>query len=263
MPTPSPLATPSVWSLLAVGVVGGFFAGAFGLGGGLVMVPLLLWWTTMGHKQAHASSLLAIAPIAIVGAVSYGVGGVFEWLPAIFVATGGTIGAQIGAWILRAIPVGILRWAFIAFTLVSAITLLFQLPDRSSSPEVSVLTAVLMVGLGLAMGIAAGLFGVGGGVVVIPVLVIFAGYSDLAAKSVSLLAMAPGAISGSISHLRHKTASLRDALWVALGAILITPLGAALAFVLTPRLASVLFAILLFFVATNLIVQALRKDRKD
>jgi uncharacterized protein len=263
VPTPSPLATPSVWSLLAVGVVGGFFAGVFGVGGGFVMVPLLLWWTSMGHKRAHASSLFAITPIAIVGAVSYGVGGVFEWLPAIFVATGGIIGAQIGAWILRAIRVGILRWAFIAFTLVSATALLFQLPDRSSNPEVSVMTATLLVGLGLAMGIAAGLFGVGGGVVVIPVLVVFAGYSDLAAKSVSLLAMAPGAISGSISHLRHKTASLRDGLWMALGAIMITPLGATLAFLLSPRLASVLFALLLFFVAANLIVQAFRKGHKD
>jgi len=263
MSHPLPNAKPSVWSLLAVGVVGGFFAGVFGVGGGLVMVPLLLWWTTMGQKQAHASSLLAITPIAVVGAIAYGVGGVFEWLPAIFVATGGIIGAQIGAWILRAIPVGVLRWGFIAFTLMSGIALLFQLPDRSSSPEVTALTAVLMVGLGLAMGIAAGLFGVGGGVVVIPVLVVFAGYSDLAAKSVSLLAMAPGAISGSISHLRHKTASLRDALWVALGAILITPLGVSVAFLLTPRLASVLFAILLFFVALNLMVQAFRKGHKD
>ena len=263
MSHPLPNAKPSVWSLLAVGVVGGFFAGVFGVGGGLVMVPLLLWWTTMGQKQAHARSLLAITPIAVVGAIAYGVGGVFEWLPAIFVATGGIIGAQIGAWILRAIPVGVLRWGFIAFTLLSGIALLFQLPDRSSSPEVTALTAVLMVGLGLAMGIAAGLFGVGGGVVVIPVLVVFAGYSDLAAKSVSLLAMAPGAISGSISHLRHKTASLRDALWVALGAILITPLGVSVAFLLTPRLASVLFAILLFFVALNLMVQAFRKGHKD
>ena len=224
------------------------------------MVPLLLWWTTLGQKQAHATSLLAITPAAIIGAVSFGVGGVFEWLPAIFVAVGGTVGAQIGAWILMRIPVGALRVVFIGFTLLTAVALWFQLPDRSGSVEMTALSAALMVLLGLAMGIAAGLFGIGGGVVVIPVLVIFFGYSDVAAKSVSLLAMAPGAISGSISHLRHKSARIRDGLWVALGAILTAPVGVAAAFWLDPRTATIMFSVLLVLVAINLIIRAVRKS---
>jgi len=249
---------PPLLRLTAVGFVGGLFAGAFGVGGGLIMVPLLLWWCALDQKRAHATSLLAITPAAIIGAISFGIGGVFEWLPAIFVALGGIFGAQVGAWILRALPVIFLRWAFIAFTIASGVMLLIQLPDRSQVFEVDPITGALLVLVGFAMGVSAGLFGIGGGVVVIPVLILFFGQSDLAAKSVSLLAMAPGAISGSIAHLRHKSALLRDGLWVALGAIITTPFGAALAFMFTPRLASLLFALLLFFVATNLIVQALK-----
>ena len=254
---------PPVHSLIGVGLVGGLFAGLFGLGGGIIMVPLLLWWTTMGQKTAHATSLLAITPAAIVGALSFGVGGVFEWLPAIFVATGAVVGAQIGAWLLRAMPIGLLRGAFIVFILASGVMLLIEQPDRSQSLEITLVVALLLVALGVAMGVAAGLFGVGGGVVIIPVLILFFGFSDLAAKSISLLAIAPGALSGSISHLRHKSARLRDGLWIALGAVLTTPLGALIAFMLSPQLASVLFAIFLFFVALNLIIRALGKSTND
>ena len=254
---------PSWLSLAGVGLAGGLFAGVFGVGGGLIMVPLLLWWAKLDQKRAHATSLLAITPVAIIGGVSYAIGGVFAWLPAIFVALGGIVGAQIGAWLLRKIAVGILRWGFIAFIIASGVMLLIQLPDRSAVLEITLTTGSILLGLGVAMGISAGLFGIGGGVIVIPVLMLFFGQSDLVAKSISLLAMAPGAISGSISHLRHKSTTLRDGAWVAAGSLLTTPLGAVIAFLLSPRLAALLFALLMFVIAANLIVRAWRQRGKN
>jgi uncharacterized membrane protein YfcA len=245
-----------------VGLVGGLFAGVFGVGGGLIMVPLLLWWARLDQRKAHATSLLAITPAAVIGAASYALGGVFAWLPAIFVAVGGIVGAQLGAWLLRKISVGFLRWGFIAFIVASGVMLLVQLPNRDSALQITVWSAVLLVALGLGMGISAGLFGIGGGVVVIPILMVFFGQSDLIAKSISLLAMAPGSISGSIAHLKHKTALLRDGAWVAAGAVITAPLGALIAFSLSPRLAALLFAALMFFVAVNLIVRALAGRHK-
>lgn len=262
--TQSPADTRPSWvSLVAVGLIGGLFAGVFGVGGGLIMVPLLLWWAKLDQRRAHATSLLAITPVAVIGAVSYAIGGVFAWLPAIFVAIGGIAGAQLGAWMLRRINVTILRWGFIAFIVASGVMLLIQLPNRDSSLDVTVTTGVLLTALGLAMGISAGLFGIGGGIIVIPVLVVFLGQSDLIAKSISLLAMAPGSISGSIAHLRHKTASLRDGVWVAVGAVLTTPLGALAAFALSPRAAALLFGLLMFLIALNLIVRAIRGGTKS
>jgi len=249
---------PGWLALLGVGLVGGLFAGVFGVGGGLIMVPLLLWWTRMEQKRAHATSLLAITPAAIDGAVSYGVGGVFEWEIALLVALGAVVGAQVGAWLLRKTKVALLRWGFIAFVVFSATGLLLQVPSRPTELTITITIGILLFLLGVAMGISAGLFGIGGGVIVIPVLVLFFGQSDLLAKGVSLLAMAPGSISGSISHMRHKTAALRDGLWVALGAVLTAPLGAYVAFALSPRIAAFLFAALLFFIASTLIIKALR-----
>jgi uncharacterized membrane protein YfcA len=239
------------------------FAGIFGLGGGVVMVPLLLWWTQMDQRRANATSLLAITPAAIIGAISYGVGGVFAWLPAVFVAAGSVTGAQLGAWILKRIPLTPLRWSFITFVLLSGVMLFVTVPNREALFELTAVTAALLVALGLLMGIASGLFGIGGGVIVIPALMLFLGQSDLVAKSVSLLAMAPGALSGSISHLRYKTASLRDGAWVALGAVVTTPLGAIVAFGLTPQAAAILFGVLTIVVATSLIYRALKDRTSD
>ncbi len=225
------------------------------------MVPLLLWWTTMNQRQANATSLLAITPAAIIGAVSYGVGGVFAWLPAVFVAAGSITGAQLGAWILKRIPLVPLRWSFIAFVLVSGAMLFVTVPNRDALFELNAATGALLIVLGVLMGIAAGLFGIGGGVVVIPALMLFLGQSDLVAKSVSLLAMAPGSISGSISHLRYQTASLRDGAWVSVGAVITAPMGALVAFTLSAQAAAVLFGALTVVVASSLIFQALTERK--
>ncbi|MEL0149637.1 MAG: sulfite exporter TauE/SafE family protein, partial [Pontimonas sp.] len=155
-----------------------------------------------------------------------------------------------------------LRWGFIAFVLLSGAMLFVTVPNRDALFELSATTAALLIGLGLLMGIAAGLFGIGGGVIVIPALMLFLGQSDLVAKSVSLLAMAPGSISGSLSHLRYETASLRDGAWVSLGAIATTPVGALVAFGLSAQAAAILFGALTLFVAVNLIYRAL-KDRRN
>jgi uncharacterized membrane protein YfcA len=255
--------TPSWLSLAGVGLVGGLFAGVFGVGGGIIMVSLLIWWAQLDQKRAHATSLLAITPVAVIGSVSYAVGGVFAWLPAIFVAIGGIVGAQIGAWLLRQISLGILRWAFVAFIIASGLLLFVQLPDRSAIFVISATSATALVGLGIVMGIAAGLFGIGAGVIVVPVLMLFFGQSDLVAKSISLLAMAPGAISGSISHLRHKAATVRDGAWVAAGSLITTPIGVGIAFLLSPRVAALLFGLLMLWVATNLIAKAWRQRGTD
>jgi uncharacterized protein len=225
------------------------------------MVPLLLWWTTMNQRQANATSLLAITPAAIIGAVSYGIGGVFAWLPAVFVAVGSITGAQLGAWILKRIPLVPLRWSFIAFVLVSGAMLFVTVPNRDALFELNAATGALLIVLGVLMGIAAGLFGIGGGVVVIPALMLFLGQSDLVAKSVSLLAMAPGSISGSISHLRYQTASLRDGAWVSAGAVITAPMGALVAFTLSAQAAAVLFGALTVVVASSLIFQALTERK--
>lgn len=255
------LNTPPVIALLSVGIIGGLLAGFFGVGGGIVMVPLLLVWAKMDQRRAQATSLVAIAPAALVGTASYAVGGVFPILPAVVVALGALAGAQGGAWLLRKMSLGWLEWTFLVFVASIATVVVFTVPNRGVSLELDVTTAAGLAAIGVVMGIAAGLFGIGGGIIAIPALMIFFGVGDLEAKAVSLIAMAPAALSGSFSHLKHRVATLRDGLWVALAAFIATPLGSLGAFVIPEAYANIIFGGFGLLIATTLLIRAIRRRK--
>jgi Predicted permeases len=256
------LSRPKPLALISVGVIGGLLAGFFGVGGGVVMVPLLLLWAGMDQRRAQATSLLAIAPAALIGTASYAIGGVFPVIPALLVALGALGGAQLGALLLRKLSLGWLEWAFLTFVFVMSSVVLITVPDRGVSLIVDIPVGLALLTLGVVMGSAAGLFGIGGGIVVIPTLMILFGVGDLEAKGVSLIAMAPAALSGSFSHLRHKVATLRDGLWVALAALIATPLGSLGAFAIPEQLANIIFGSFGLIIGTTLFIRAIRKRRK-
>jgi len=85
------------------------------------------------------------------------------------------------------------------------------------------------------------------------------GIGDLEAKGISLLAMAPAALSGSYSHLRHELATPRDGVWIALAALVATPVGSLGAFVLPGQLANIVFGVFGLIIAGALIAQSLSR----
>lgn len=88
--------------LLTIGLGGGLLSGLLGVGGGIVMVPLLVLWAGYAQRDAHATSLGAIIPISIAGIATYGVAGEVRYGTAIGLAAGAIVGARIGAgWLVR------------------------------------------------------------------------------------------------------------------------------------------------------------------
>lgn len=252
-----------ILALLAVGAIGGFLSGMFGVGGGIVMVPLLLWLARMDQRQAAATSLVAIVPTAIVGSILYGVGGEVDWVAALLIGAGTIVGAPIGAWLLRTLPLAWLRWLFIVGLAAAAVYLILVTPERGGSLELSPGVLFALAGLGIVMGLAAGMFGIGGGIIAVPVLIALFGMGDLLAKGTSLLAMIPASIAGTIPNLRAGLVRLRDGLVVGLAAVLASSGGVALAFLVPPALASVLFGLLLVFVVVQLSVRAVRLQARE
>lgn len=255
------LKNPHFFTLSAVGVIGGLLAGLFGVGGGIIMVPLLTWLAQLDQRRAQATSLLAIAPAALMGTASYAAGGVFPLVPGLLVAGGAILGAQLGALLLRQLSLGWLRWTFIAFVASMAITVMTSIPHRGFHIELSLSAMLVLVGIGVVMGAAAGLFGIGGGIIAIPLLLLIFGIGDLEAKGISLMAMAPAAVSGSVSHLVHLTARARDGVWVAAGALMATPLGSLGAFALPESYANVAFGSFAMSIVLFLSVRATRTRR--
>lgn len=247
--------------LVLIGVIGGTFSGALGVGGGVIMVPLLLTLLDFDPRRAAATSLAAIIPSSIAGAITYGVAGHTDLIAAAVIAAAGIAGTLVGTRLLRTLPLGWLRWGFIGLLVLIAVRMLLVIPERGEELEYSVWVVVGLVALGLVMGVASGLFGIGGGVLMVPVLVGLFGIGDLVAKGTSLVAMIPTSITGSIQNIRARLVRPLDGLVVGLAATSASFGGAALAFILPPRLSTILFGALVIVVAVQLAVRAIRLRR--
>lgn len=109
--------------LVAIGLVGGLLSGLLGVGGGVIMVPLLVLWAGYGQRDAHAASLGAIVPISLAGIVTYGIAGRVRWLDAAALAAGAVAGARLGAGMLTRVDERTLKIAFGCFLVAVAVTM--------------------------------------------------------------------------------------------------------------------------------------------
>jgi len=264
MTTPAPRAERNarfILSCLGVGLAAGLLSGLFGVGGGTVIVPLLVLLLHFDQRLAAGTSLAAIVPTATVGVISYAVNGSVAWIPALILAAAAVIGAQVGARLLARLPQNVLRWGFVGFLVVVIVSLFLVVPSRDAELTLTWLTGTGLVVLGFITGILAGLLGVGGGVVVVPALMLLFGTSDLIAKGTSLLMMIPTALSGTIANVRRGNVDLLAAALVGVTACTTTALGAWIATLLDPFTANVLFAVFLTFIAVQMALRALRPRR--
>lgn len=195
---PSVLRQPRL--LATLGVLAGFLSGMLGIGGGLVVGPALVAWG-VPLKRATGSALAVVAPVALIGVLTELVLAPqhVHWLAGVWIAAGGQMGAYLGARLLTKVPDRSLRWAFTALILYAAWRNLSGL-DASFSSEVfpsGEPTSFYLLGLGALAGLCTIFFGVGGGVVVVPGLTLFAeGYPITDAMATSLFAMVFTAAQG-------------------------------------------------------------------
>lgn len=250
-----------ILALLLVGAIGGLLSGAFGVGGGIVMVPLFIWLLGFDQRRAAATSLVAIVPTAIAGFIQYLVQGEVDVAAGLLIAIGGIGGSLIGTKLLRTLPLEWLRWLFIALLVVIAVRLFFEVPSRGAELELTPGIIVLLILVGIGMGIASGLFGIGGGIILVPVLVALFGIGDLLAKGTSLLAMIPTSITGSISNTRAGLVRPLDGVIAGIAATAASFGGVALAFWLDPQVAAILFGVLVLLTVIQLSTRAIRAQR--
>lgn len=112
--------------LSLIGFVAGLSSGLFGIGGGTVIVPLLVWRAGFTQHAAHATSLAAIVGIAIAGAATFGTDGEVDAPLALALALGGILGAPLGARVMASLDAARLRAAFGALLCVVGILLVLR-----------------------------------------------------------------------------------------------------------------------------------------
>ncbi len=247
-------AAESLPRTLLLGVVAGAMAGLFGVGGGIVLVPGLVLLAGLGQHQAHATSLAAIIVTAPAALLPFALEGEVSWAAAAALAAGSLAGAVGGAGVMRRVSAAGLRTAFGVLMVLVALRLL--LPGGAEGGAATALTggdvAVLAV-VGLATGVLSALMGVGGGVVMVPAMVVVAGFSQHLAEGTSLAVIIPTAVVGAWRHGRSGYTRWRLGLLVGVGGLAGGLLGGGAAQRLPADVLQAAFAVLLVVAGVRLL----------
>lgn len=164
-------------ALLATGIGVGFASGLLGVGGCFIMIPVQFWvYTAMGMpvdiavKLAFGTNLFVVLPTAMSGAWGHHRKGAVWWKAALILGGCGSIGAYVGATIASYTPGSILKIIFGAAILAGGIRMLTARPPKvTEEPKES---PWLWVAWGIPLGIVTGLIGIGGGVLMVPIMVL-------------------------------------------------------------------------------------------
>lgn len=101
-----------VFQILAAGFLAGLLSGFFGVGGGIVLVPLILFVVGQDQRRAHATSLAAIFLIAVSGMIGYASAGEIDLGVGVALGAGGLLGAATGARLMHRMSVASLKLVF-------------------------------------------------------------------------------------------------------------------------------------------------------
>ncbi|HLF16236.1 MAG TPA: sulfite exporter TauE/SafE family protein, partial [Candidatus Thermoplasmatota archaeon] len=217
-------------ALLAVGLAAGAVSSLLGVGGGLVMVPVLHYAVGVEWHEATALSLAAIAVQSPTGVLQHARRGAVSWPLAVPLAAGGLAGVFLGAWAEPRLGVPLLKGAFALLMLFAAYRLLSTPRPHRLRP----LGPAPLLLLGAAAGVVAKLLGIGGGLLTVPVLALLGTAVHVAVGS-SLVAVFTNAAVATGVNLADGLSSWWLAIPLALGGLAGVPLGARAAHALPER----------------------------
>ena len=200
------------------GVVVGFALGLTGGGGSIFAVPMLVYGLAVAPREAIGISLAAVGATALVGALQRLQAGEVDLGTGVFFAVAGMVGAPLGSWVNGYLPEPMLLVLFAGLMAVVAIrmwcTASRAIRPLQPEPSSEAIDAAIRSGLpftphragvlaiaGLCTGVLSGLFGVGGGFVIVPALVLVGGMAMHRAVATSLVVIALVSAAGVTSYL--------------------------------------------------------------
>jgi len=208
---------------LIFGAIVGLSLGLTGGGGAIFAVPLLVYGLGLPAREAVAISLAAVGATSLVGFLHRWKLGEVETSTGVLFAVAGMGGAPVGTWIAGQLPDTILLLLFAGLMVIVALRLWRQAPgskagdassadaDAKDAPTCRrdatgrlLLTsscAAMLFGVGFLTGLLSGMFGVGGGFVIVPALVLFSGMSMHRAVGTSLMVIALISAAGVASQV--------------------------------------------------------------
>lgn len=190
-----------VGALLAL-LVGGVL-GLLGAGGGILMMPILLYVVGFGQGQAVAGTLILVGATAALSLVVQIRRGRVDFRTGIPFGLAGMVGAFGGALVSPLVPGRLLIVLFGLLMLATSFSMIRG--RRASTPSSASMPLPTTIGIGFGVGFLAGLLGAGGGFLIVPALALFGGLTMERAVGTSLLVIAMQSASGVVGHLLHVT----------------------------------------------------------
>lgn len=259
--------------LTIVGFVAGILSGLFGIGGGVIIVPALVFVCGFGLKQACGTSLMALLPpVGILGCIHYYRSGLVNLKAAFIIVAGMFFTVAYGAKLSSDFDVEFLKrcygffllyvsWRFIKpFHLIKKAFGHFDIEilkfiDFNVHKVGEERNSVLLLALiGVAAGIASGLFGIGGGAVIVPALTTIMYYCPKRAAGTSLAVLLPPVgLLGVLEFHNSGNLEILKSIPVVAGIFVGTLFGAKFAVKLHPDMMRVMYGFFLLIIAIKYI----------
>src|SRR6202165_2773078 len=222
------------WLEIAAFVALGLFAGAYGtlvgVGGGLFIVPVLIF-AHFAPKQAIGTSMAVVLANGISGSIAFLRQKRVAVRTGLLLALAGLPGALVGAYVDQLLPKHLVSLLFGLFLVVVGLRMFLSGPDKAiaDSPGYSKTNLPLAVLVAFFAGFIASLFGVGGGIIYVPTMFYLLQFPAHVATATSTFAIALTALFGTASHAYYVDIVYGPAIAIAVGAIGGAQIGASLA----------------------------------
>jgi len=233
---------------MVIGLVAGIFGGLVGLGGGVIMIPLMVSMQKLSQHRAHGTSLVALVFTGLAGAATYFMEDSVDIPAAMLLAVTAIFTARAGAQFAHALPEWKLKRYFGGFLICVSVLLLTKpyLPGLVLSTGRWYTAGVLLM-TGIFTGFLSGMMGVGGGTIMVPSMVLLIGMGQHVSQGTSLLAMVPAGSVGAYTHGKLGNVEGRMLAGLIPGIIIGTYLGGRLAHVLPETSLRIIFAAVLIW----------------
>jgi uncharacterized membrane protein YfcA len=199
------IGSTQIIALLITGVGVGFASGLLGVGGCFIMVPVQFWALTsigidptIAIRIAFGTNLAVVLPTAISGAMGHSRKKAVSWKAGVILGVSGLVGSVVGGYFAAHIPGNILKIGFGLAILAGGIRMLTAKPPKVEKESID--NVLLYILWGLPLGIVSGIIGIGGGVLMVPVMVLAMRFKMHQAVGTSTALMTFTSIGGILSY---------------------------------------------------------------
>ncbi len=242
---------------MLTGAITGLFSGFTGVGGGAILVTMMVTFLKIPQHKAHGTSLAIIITGAFFGAITYALGGWYNIFLTLSLAFGSIFGVIVGAKIMMKLPAPQLRRIFGLFLFYVSLSMLskgiIQVgsgappldPSYVTSPE----SVPLWLGVGFMAGVFAGILGIGGGLLMVPVMALGAGMDQRLVQGISLAVITITSIVGTYTHYKLGNVDVPTALIVGPSTAVTAIVASAIASRTDPFLLTKIFGLAMLYFA--------------